>query len=82
MVSSSRFGSPASTPQDQDKEADCEAENRTDINHSLPASYVPEESADSTTEQVQGQCMQLSETQHIGPGTRSRTGLYGFFVSL
>ena len=63
MVSSSRLGSPASTPQDQDKEADCETENRTDINHSLPASYVPEESADSTTEQVQGQCMQLSEAQ-------------------
>ena len=72
MVSSSRFGSPASTPQDQDKEAERGSGNRTDINHSLSASGVPEEPAESTTEKVQGQCMQLFESGKMGPKTQLR----------
>ena len=63
MVSSSRVGSPSSTPQDQDKGAERESENRTEANLSLSASVVPEESVESTTEKVQDQCLQLSDSQ-------------------
>ena len=44
-------------------EAERGAGNRTDINHSLSASSVPEESTEMITERVAGQCLQQFEPQ-------------------
>ena len=81
MVSSSRAGSTTSTPQDRDKEAERGSGNRTDINLSLSASHVSEESSETTTEKLMGQCLQLPETQDetqdtsVGPFERPEASL-------